>query len=96
MKIVFATYNVDKTGKKNCNFTAYKKFSYFGGFHEFGKFWFHKTDGWLCSMDVRADDDKQKVKKFEDEIYKFYGAKVIWMNSDLFAYKMKDGKIVIK
>ena len=40
MKIVFATYNIDRAGNKQYNFTAYSKFSYFGKFNDKGKWGF--------------------------------------------------------
>ena len=95
MKVVFAKYNVNKSGRKEYDFTAYKKFSYFGKFHKDG-FWYHNIDEWMCSMGIHIDDMKLKVKKFEDEIRKIYGAKVIWINGNLTAYKMTDGKVVIR
>ena len=98
MKIVFATYNVDKSGKKQYNFSAYRKFSYFGKFNDHGKwgFWYQNVEGWLMSMDVRGNSVEEKVKNFEEEVHYTLDAKVIWINDGLHAYKLSNGKIVIK
>ena len=98
MKIVFATYNVDKSGKKQYNFTAYRKFSYFGKFNNQGKygFWYQKFEGWLMSMDGGGNSIEEKVKNFEEEVRNMFDAKVIWINDGLIAYKLSNGKNVIK
>ena len=98
MKIVFATYNIDSAGKKQYNFTAYRKFSYFGKFNNQGKwgFWYHNIEGWLMSMDVRGDSIYEKVKNFEERVRQSFGAKVIWINGGLIAYKLSNGKTVIR
>ena len=98
MKIVFATYNVDKSGKKQYNFTAYRKFSYFGKFNNQGKwgFWYQNLEDWLMSMDVGGNSIEEKVKNFEEEVRNMFDAKVIWINDGLIAYKLSNGKIVIK
>ena len=98
MKIVFATYNVDKSGKKQYNFTAYRKFSYFGKFNNQGKwgFWYQNLEGWLMSMDCGGNSIEEKVKNFEEEVRNMFDAKVIWINDGLIAYKLSNGKTVIK
>ena len=98
MKIVFATYNVDKSGKKQYNFTAYRKFSYFGKFNNQGKwgFWYQNLEGWLMSMDFGGNSIEEKVKNFEEEVRNMFDAKVIWINDGLIAYKLSNGKTVIK
>lgn len=99
MKIVFAKYTTDESGKKNYKFTAYRKFSYFGKFNDFGKwgFWYQNVDGWMFSMDdVYGDSLDMKVRNFEDKIRKLYDAKVIWINASLMAYKLSNGKTVIR
>ena len=98
MKIVFATYNIDRAGNKQYNFTAYRKFSYFGKFNNKGKwgFWYHNYEGWLMSIDVHGNSIDEKVKNFEERVRHELNAKVIWINGGLLAYKLSNGKTVIR